>query len=344
MTSLAAKLMPYFSYFLYAQLLLLCLAVLVGCVLVIKRLLGRPTFAGDPSYDYEKIAREMDTEIERLEELRNRILPGERHSHGPGVGGGLSVAAVEQKYQDQMEAMRIEFERKIEQLSLSGVGAGAANASAGSGDSPSPEQVQAQVNEAVQAKTQELEQQKLRELESLKKELDQLKKSEQQTTERAKHLESVVADYQIFEEDLAFIKKYKSENEAMARRLAEATGGSVSSSAPAPAPTDVVNSESAAPLAPATAAAMVTEQEIANIFNELEQKTPDAVAKEVPIAAEPVVVSAPEPVLPSSEPSLTAASVKTMTQEEKEALAESALDNDSLMAEFEKLLGGENKS
>lgn len=339
-TALAAKLMPYFSYFLYAQLLLLCLAVLVGSILLIKRILGRPVLSGDARYDKEKIAREIDVEIDRLEDLRHRILPGERVRKVAGDAAGPAVidpnspeveALFEERYRQKTEALKADFERRLQELS-------AASEAGKNSDAGLEEKIKA------------LESSKESELGQLRRELESSQKITRESVERTKHLENVVADYQIFEEDLAFIKKYKSENEALMQKIASVTG------------------EGIAPRPPEGAKGMaVTTEEIANIFNEMKGSNAE-VAVEAPAPA-PIAASVAAPVdnddlearaaiaaelghasfiedKVTEGPSIEAASNK---KEEKapsveETSPDTAADNDSLMAEFEKLLGGESKT
>ena len=89
-TGFAGKMMPYLSYFLYAQIVLLALAALMGAVLIIRRILTQQPLEGDPAYTKERIALELTTEITRLRDLRNRIFPG---FEATKEGGAVEVTA-----------------------------------------------------------------------------------------------------------------------------------------------------------------------------------------------------------------------------------------------------------
>lgn len=338
-TALAAKLMPYFSYFLYAQLLLLCLAVLVGSILLIMRILGRPALNGDARYDKEKIAREIDVEIDRLEDLRHRILPGERTRSISAVSAEPAPfdpnspaveALFEERYRQKTEAMKADFERRLQELSAANAGS--------KGSDP-----------GLEEKLKTLEATKTQEIEQLRRDLDNSQRITKESVDRTKHLENVVADYQIFEEDLAFIKKYKSENEALMQKIASVTGEAI-----APRPPEGAKGIS------------VTTEEIANIFNEMKGGKEVSVAQSAPAAKE---APAPAPISNDDlearaavaaelghssfieDPVADGPRVEASKQKKEEKVpqveeptADAAADNDSLMAEFEKLLGGESKT
>lgn len=355
MDALQHKLLPFFPYILYGLILLVGVLIVLMSFVLLRGVIKKANFdSGDAKYDHEQIASEIETEIGRLEDLRQRLNPN-----------AVALKA-EPRLHDSQTAT--------------------ASAAAG-GAAPSEAQINALVEERVKTQLQELQTQLATTQGELKKAQEaaasagpgatggnaeeltaakaEIEKEKLALQEKVGHLEKVLAEYQIFEEDFALVKKYKAENEQLRKQLEAASNGQpIAASAVAPS-------------------AEVTEADIANMFNELSQtSTPDApagvaatpapdsattIAADAPTAAPAVTEVAATPAEPSAAPTpapaaeaaaapavVEAAPVATNEAAaapatpadkaaETEALAESAATDDRLIAEFEKLLG-ETKS
>jgi hypothetical protein len=347
-TDLAARLTPYISYIFFGQLVVTGLAILVACLLVLRRMAKRDPLASvEP--DKERIAKEIHQEILRLRALRDSLMPGREDeadiapvprpvSEGPAVTTEATApvagpaSPVELEAAEKRGELRGEEKMKALVADLEAKLAAAASASA----SPAPAEGGASSEE----------------LEKAKKAASEAEAQTEALKEKVGALEKVLAEYQIFEEDFALVKKYKEENDRLRQQL-EAGGGA------GPGP-------------------KVTEDDIASLFSDFDGLAPLAENRSpavAPVAAkaleahsepEPAAESedssfaeleaalategdsdpAPEPVpLPKAqEPAPAAAPALSLNEETAEALAESTGTDDELMAEFEKLLGGETKS
>ncbi len=327
------KIEPHLIYLLYAEIALLSLLVAGAAFILLRRILKKPGLEGDPKYDYEQIAGEIEHEIGRLEDLRKRLHPNApamrlepRLNDGAAPapsGAPVDTSAIEAKYSVEIDSLKKELQNAQGDLAK-------AKEAASANPQVSPEEV-AKATEAIQKEKNEIQ-------------------------EKVGHLEKVLSEYQIFEEDFALVKKYKSENEQLRKQLESIAAGQ----SPAPLP----------------ATAEVTEADIASMFNELSHGSSAAAPAPAPASAPaeskvesiPAPVAAPEspaptpavaesaplpPVevvstpAPEAQPSVEAAPAVVANPPEKaadpEAMAEAAASDDKIMAEFEKLLG-ENKT
>ncbi len=317
LSELVAKLMPHLSFIIYAEVMLLCMAILAGCFFVLKKILTRPTFEGDPAYDYERIAQEIEQEIARLENLRLR-LGGKKglSTHDlenikgdPSMIGAKPMSTqeldslVEERYKAQFDQLKAELQKS------------AAEGGGASGN-----------EEGKKLKTENAK---------LAEEIKALKSSggaggdDSALLAKIAHLEKIIEEYQVFEEDFALAKKYKSE--------AEALRGQIQNTTDAPGVVQVPKS---------ALAAQVTEADIASMFGDLSSgpavEPAPAVVEKSAMSSESVAPT--ESAAFASEAVKAEPSVAAASPENKEALAESAATDDRLIAEFEKLLSGDNKS
>jgi len=318
LSQLVGKLMPHLSVIIYAEIMLLCLAILVGCFFILKKVISRPNFEGDPAYDYERIANEIEQEIARLENLRLRLggkkgkVDLENLGSDPAMNAAKTMstaeldALVEERYKSQFDELKSELQKSAKEMTSPGDG------------------------EIKRLQTEnELH---LTEIKRLQEEIKRLQEAgssvaiasdESGLKEKVTHLEKIISEYQVFEEDFALVKKYKAEAEQLKIQLE-----SNASSVPA-APVTQQNVQA------------VTEADIATMFNELSAPAPEAAALPTSIPASPAPAS--EAKGPEAEGVTPDPGVEQSTPENQEALAESAATDDRLVAEFEKLLGGENK-
>ena len=349
-TQLAAKLQPYLYYIIVAQLVLLCLAILVGGFLVLRRFFTKQAFEGDSAVDHERIAKEINQEILRLEELRNRIFPSSATSRAVSLGDPAPAVAVVDgavdsatlaKFEEQNKASAAKLKDLETQLARAREDAAKAIAEAAVGSStasapaaaagPSEAEIQARIDAANQSISAE--------------------KIELST--KVSQLEKVLAEYRIFEEDFALVKRYKTENEKLKKQLSE---------------THQVTEQDISSLfesigedgAPAPAAAP---KQNAPINTDGDSFFKDALAETLSSGASDTAGSAPSGNIapatttrvqtdPSSatvatggnsdlekiksEPTLAAA---TPAPADMESLAESSVNDDALLEEFQKILG-----
>ncbi len=351
-SNLAAQLHPYLSYLLMGQLALFGGAILVGCVLVFRRLFSRKP-AKDLGDDASRVAEEINEEIRRLRALRDRLSPD-----FAGEGDEPSVVAVSAP-------------------------SGAANSSGADRDAIAKE-VEAQWSGRVK----ELESQLALAAAAPASgadpaEVEKLKSEKTELEMKVAGLEKVISEYQIFEEDFALVKKYKEENErlrAAGAVPAEAPApagpkmteqdiaslfGDIAGDAakenpapatpdpvpePAPAPVEVAPSADAnPPLEQSELEKLLAEAQSEADQNALLEDTPSAPAETTTIAAAPAaseavpetLVEAPASTNAATKPAGVDPSLEAMAMEidEGDAEAMSEAGGDDVMAEFEKLLG-----
>jgi hypothetical protein len=197
-STLTSKLLPYLSYFIYGQVILVGLVLIAGFLILIRRAMNKTPFEGDPAYAREKIAFELTSEINRLRGLRNRIHPGfEAEAEGGGavVTAPVDTAALEaeiaKRFEDKFAAQQARIE-ELEKLLAEARAAGpadGASAAAGAGDGLSDEARAA------------------------------LERDKAALNDKVGVLEKTLLEYQIFEQDIALVKKYKAENEELRKQL-----------------------------------------------------------------------------------------------------------------------------
>ncbi|MBP7845433.1 MAG: hypothetical protein KA116_11545 [Proteobacteria bacterium] len=391
------------TYSIYAVYTLLTATVLLGCFLIIRKISQRqPSFEGDLEFDHERIARELDREIKDLENLRNRIFPASHFSKSSLiVQVPVSASGAVLNDDDILNSVEAQLSSQTVKADLPDL----SEISQGTGASPEAMAAfQAKVNELTEALNKsKAELKTLRdsaasggasgaadpaggptraELDKLTKELElkvsQQKEEIQKHIGSVKHLEKIIGEYQLFEEDFALVKKYRKENEILRTELIkrglsepdiiklleaadaltprttksvqvaateetpaaapveaasipapEASTAPAAQSAQAPAPTPTPAPEAvSAPSAPAPAAVPAA-AELASAPT----PTPEAIATPTASVAAPV----------QSSDAQSAESVEKI-QADAEAMAESVVSEDELMAEFEKLLNEKDQS
>ena len=371
----AAKLAPYICQIAFALVLLFGATILIGSMILIRRSLSKKTPGQSSPEDFDRIATELDGEIRRLSDLRNRLDPkfsdslNSRHApelgdlnlnenSGPsptvhGSGPSSETATLIASLNESRERI------KLLELELAANKTQTANVAPGSGPaidlSAVEDQHKAEVNAIKDRHTAQA------------KELNT----------KIANLETALSDYKIFEEDLSQVKRYKRENDKLAAMLKEAgiewipdpalaaaaagkpppevrplltdaqmlneimeSAESVEKSSVPPATESTGEPASAEPMVTMAAKTDVSKTEIDTLFDDLMnsssigQSASDSNPEPAtPIAAEPTSQTAAA-TGPSTE------SPPTVDSDRAEALAESAANDDDLMAEFEKLLGG----
>jgi hypothetical protein len=200
--SLAQKLLPHISYLIAGQVVLLGLALMLGGYIFLRYYFKKRPFDGDPAIESKEIALQIQAEITRLTELRNRVAPGLANSFsssGPSVVTVTTPSASTQsageatstdpnpvqKIQDLESAHKLqieEFNKKIASLETELTAAKAASTSAAPAADPNNVTIAgATGNEDVQKLKQELE------------------KEKSTLTSQVTHLETVISEYKIFE-------------------------------------------------------------------------------------------------------------------------------------------------
>ncbi len=277
MTPIAEALKPYTLYLIYAQILLLSLAIFVGAMLIIRRLWRREPVDGGLIQDREKLAAEIHEEVLRLQDLRNRLdssyiiegkdisaspvprVLGTQTAHepsaGPGamaVSPGASAMAVSPGASATANALsQIELEAKIQ------------------------ESTQHLTNE-ISVLTDKLSraEEKLKNTSTAAPASDTsvLVADQEATKLELQELKEKLEDYQAFEDEIALVKQYKTENESLRAQLA-AGGGT-----------------------PAASVEGISEEDIASLFAEMASDAPgDAESPAEPDNFEALLAQKDEP-------------------------------------------------
>jgi len=234
MSQVAAKLQPYLNYIMLVQLLLIAFAAFIGLLIIFKRFRSR-SVPVDLGNDAEAIAMEITHEIGRLDKLRQRLSSKAKSYISPSTKadsrlasdlfseptvssdaqtiegeaaslsaqGQVDVKSVEQqieaRYLDSIEQLK----NKIEDLNKSNEVLKAQASSGGGIQNDAVEiQGQATIHEAIEVR-------------------NKLEKENEEIQEKLVHLEKVISEYQLFEEDFALVKRYKAENERLKKQLTD---------------------------------------------------------------------------------------------------------------------------
>lgn len=353
---------PYLMNVIFAEFVLLGIATLVGAVLLIRHILREEPLEGDPAYTKEKIAWELTQEIERLKELRTRIHPAfatpKEEVAAPATTAEPAVALTPDERAKLEKDLEAKFTEKIEGLEKQNKEL-AENLEKAKSEQPAAAAAPASDGASTEA-------------------LIEAQKDAQVLKQKVEVLEKTLTEYQIFENDIALVKKYKTENEELRKQLAatpQVTEDDIASlfdamnipgapaatppaatapTAPAPTPMQAPGFTQAPPAqaAPPPAATVpwsppAEEGTLANAPENVDESLPslddmlkeaeNAASKEAAPAAEPGYVQEATP----SEPSIGA----KISSDDLEALAHTDQDSDDkLMAEFQKILGGDNKT
>jgi len=338
MTPIAEALKPYTLYLIYAQILLLSLAIFVGAMLIIRRLWRREPVDGGIIQDREKLASEIHEEILRLQDLRNRL-------DSSYIIEGKDIAA-----------------SPIPRV----LGSEAGGASAGpTANALSQLDLEAKVHEATQFLTNEvavLTDKLVKAEEKLKQAahvappmIAAVSADQEKMTVEIRDLKEKLEDYQAFEDEIALVKQYKEEIERLKAQLGApsdnigineddiaslfAEMGSVSSQG---------DEENSSAFSDASAEPELTQTFKADAIDETFEQlisAEDKPSEEDPFKAllseSEELAADPEDAPPSpgyvAEAKSEEPSMPPVNEDNAEALAELG-DDDSLMAEFEKVL------
>jgi hypothetical protein len=222
MTPIAEALKPYTLYLIYAQILLLSLAIFVGAMLIIRRLWRREPVDGGLIQDREKLAAEIHEEVLRLQDLRNRL---------------DSSYIIEGKDISASPVPRMLGTQTVQEPST-GTSAAAVSGAGATANALSQIELESKIHESTQHLTKEISVL----TDKLSRAEEKLKNSgtaaapaadnsailaEQQATKmELQELKEKLEDYQAFEDEIALVKQYKTENERLKALLA-AGGGAV---------------------------------------------------------------------------------------------------------------------
>lgn len=348
---------PVIEYLLYGTFGLLCLAITIGIVILMRRHAMRDEMTGLGEIDYPKIASQLQKEITRLQALRDRIYPegaadvaiaeANRSVSSPAVVSaeqGASLASMSEVDLKELPEVQSLLQKEIDQLNKEHAAA--------------LEKIQAVAKSApgsavdTSAKDEEIE--------ALKSEIAALKSAkasspvggaeesaaEQKLATEIKGLKEQLSEYEIFGEDLSRVKELTRELKELKNKLA---GSAASSEIEVSAPSEK-SAEPAVDSEPSSKA--IASQRTSSLG------TIDGEVNEAAFEAA-VETESPEVVLGGTSNESTAAKSEAEIPKgfEGEKVAQdpavtpspktaelSAAETDDLMAEFEKLLGTVDKA
>jgi hypothetical protein len=343
--SLAQKLLPHISYLIAGQVVLLGLALMLGGYIFLRYYFKKRPFDGDPAIESKEIALQIQAEITRLTELRNRVAPGlagSFSSSGPSVvtattpstsiqSEGESTSTDPnsiQKIQDLEAAHKLqieEFNKKIASLEaelstpktarISGTPAGDSNNVTIAGVDPGNKDVQ-----------------------KLKLEFEKEKST---LTSQVTHLETVISEYKIFEEDFALVKKYKSENDDLKNQITALTSQvkALQTSEANPSATPATSAQGFSTPTPAQEAApkspKMTDEDISSLFATLENGKSTQQAEEVAPQSAPPPAAAPAATLANTAPPASVSEIEAFFKDQDATAPQGSGDAaDALLAEL----------
>ncbi len=286
MTPIAEALKPYTLYLIYAQILLLSLAIFVGAMLIIRRLWRREPVDGGLIQDREKLAAEIHEEVLRLQDLRNRLdssyiiegkdisaspvprVLGTQTAHEPSAGPG---------------AMAVSPGAGATAVSPAASATAVSPGASATANALSQIELEAKIHESTQHLTKEIsvlndklsraeEQLKNTSTAAPASDTSALVADQEATKQELQELKEKLEDYQAFEDEIALVKQYKTENESLRAQLA-AGGGT---------PTAIVEG--------------ISEEDIASLFAEMASDAPgDAESPAEPDNFEALLAQKDEP-------------------------------------------------
>jgi hypothetical protein len=365
-----------YVYFLYANFGLLCVAITVGVVILLRRQSTKDQMTGVGEIDYPKIASQLQREILRLQELRDRIYPegaadiAIQEVSGQVSGAAQAVAITTMSNEELKELPEVQKLLNTEINELTKKHAEAITileAQTGGVDPALVSKKEAVEKENASLKT---------EIEELKAKIAAAPASEigidsEKLELEVKELKERLNEYEIFEDDLSRVKELTRENEELKKQL---SGMGPSSAVQNPKPVEqvapsipeIVAEPEAAPSPQASDAALTSGSTDAPVEEPVEV---DEGAVEAAIESETAkkLSSAPEESDETSVDNVTAEFEKLLSgsapegeevpkgfeaekvTEEPNISAEpsketqASIGEDDLMAEFEKLLGSVDK-
>jgi hypothetical protein len=369
MTLLPESLRHYLPMLIAAQIIIFASAILVGGFLIIRRLSRRPPLDGQILEEKEKLAAEIHAEILRLRDLRDRLFDGfsekaepafsakpKQQSPGPSgetpVAGSSAREAELQKANAELQAQVAALKAEIDSLKSKLASA----ATPVTAPAPNVDELRKTIEKEVGDK--------------LRAEASG-KQAKQEATIR--DLTSRLEEYEIFEEELAQIKKYKMENDQLKQQVSAGGGGlpagfseddisqlfnemtaggaNFESTEALLNPTDGAASPGsedpkAAPIVDLSAAASDKESRTEVASNE---PSLDAELERALLGEEAQELVAPLKIAGAAPADFVAEDLKeepdviAVDTENAEAMAMLGGDQDELMREFEKVLGAPNK-
>lgn len=345
MTPIAEALKPYTLYLIYAQIALLSLAIFVGAMLIIRRLWRRERVDGGLIQDREKLASEIHEEILRLQDLRNR-LDSSYIIEGKDIAASPIPRVLGTANSEEPASGAVQTANALSQIDL-----------------------EAKVHEATQFLTNEvavLTDKLVKAEEKLKHAgtastpaAAPLAADQEKITIELRELKDKLEDYQAFEDEIALVKQYKEEIERLKAQLgtpqanigiseddiaslfAEMGAGS-SAGDEAADPLNFLGEGPSEPDATQIFKADASEESSKQIFMSSEPSTETEEDPFKALLSENEELSADSSDAPARSDYVAEAkseepSMSPVTEENAEALAELG-DEDSLMAEFEKVL------
>jgi hypothetical protein len=364
MASFAEKLHPHIQYFILGYMALIVVVLLLGAVLFLRNYFRKRPFDGDPAIESKEIALQIQAEITRLTDLRNRVAPDLANtfsSTGPVV---ITVAAASTAEQSppaanaaanpdashSVKITELENKHKTEVAELQKkMGLLEAELAAAKLAGPPPGSTVGDANQVTVAAAPE-------EIQKMKQEIE---KEKETLTTQVTHLETVISEYKIFEEDFALVKRYKTENDDLKNQITAlnsqiqnilSQGGMTAN--PAPAPQADSAAITTAPKGPAQGfstpvttpegnpikpADQMSEEDISNLFASFENgETSEASLSPTqpetnPIAPPP---TAPTPEVANNTPSASASEIEAFFQEQEASGGTGGDAADALLAEL----------
>jgi hypothetical protein len=226
---LAQKLSPHVMQIFLVQLMIMLAAVAVGCLIVLKRWAKK---SNEPDLSEGNvdtaIAFEISQEIGRLENLKSRLLGGAKLQEPavPAQGASVATAATpapgQPAGQVDLEKIRAEVQVAFEKQTAESMQKVAdleteLKKTKDSAEALAQQLAQTALSSAAAAVTAEAGGADA----TAGPRIAALEGEKQELIQKLAHIEKVVAEYRIFEEDFALVKKYKLENEKLKKQLAE---------------------------------------------------------------------------------------------------------------------------
>lgn len=354
---------PFFEYMLFGTMGLLCLAITIGIVILMRRHATRDQMTGVGEIDYPKIAAQLQKEILRLQALRDRIYPegaadlaiSEANRSAPTVVGsaeqGASLASmsaddlselpeVQNLLSEQIAKLNKQHEEALAKVTASGGGSGGESAEASAAKDAKITSLQIEVD-SLKAKAAAVS-------------LDGAGSAALE--QEVKGLKDKLQEYEIFEEDLSRVKELSRENEELKKQLAgKGSGGAVAAAA---APVTVASTGAMRTASPAVATQELNEADFEAavesdspaLFNAPEESEETSVGQVTAEfekllaggdAAAPGADATKASEVPKGFESESVASGPDVASAAAPSASEDTVpvSEDDLMAEFEKLLG-----
>ncbi len=211
MTLLADSFLPYLSYLIYGQILLIALAILVGGFLILRRLVRKQPADGGLILEKERLAAEIDEEVRRLSDLRDR-LDSSFKGRSEAIGD-LAVSPISSPFAKE-PSVEPAAGATVAAPVINGLSDEEANKRVDAATRPLHEEI-ASLHEKLALASAAQSPAPTQELDAMKKNYDS----------KLEDLNKRLAEYTAFEDELAMVKQLKGENQELRKQLQVAATG-----------------------------------------------------------------------------------------------------------------------